>query len=69
MTCRGQWLVGKLLGYRVQNAALRKWLQETEIVPSTFRAFKVEYSLSGILRTDLMPSLTLTIIPSTRFEA
>jgi len=69
MTCRGQWLVGKLLGYRVQNASLRKRLQETEIVPSAFRDFKVEHGLSSMLRTNLMPFLIFTILPSTRFEA
>ena len=69
MACRGQWLVGKLLSYRVQNASLHKRLQETKIVPSTFRDFEVERGRSSMLRTDLMPSLTLTIIPSTRFDA
>ena len=63
MACDCQWLVGKLLCYRVQNASLRKWLQETEIVTSTFRDFEVEHGLSSMLWADTMHSLTLTIIP------
>jgi hypothetical protein len=34
---------------RVQNASLLNWLQETEIVTSTFRDFEVEHNLSSML--------------------
>jgi hypothetical protein len=69
MACRGQWLVEQLLPYRVQNASLCKRLQETEIIPSTFRDFEMKHGLSSMLQADLMSSLTLTIIPLARFIA
>lgn len=69
MTCCGQWLVEKLLSYRVQNKSLRKRLQETEIIASAFRDFEMEHDLSSMLQADPMCSLPLTIIPLVQFEA
>ena len=69
MACSGQWLVEKLLSYRVQNASLCKRLQETEIITSAFRDCEMEHSLSSMLQEDPMCSLTLTIIPLVQVEA
>ena len=63
MARSGQWLVGQLLGYRVQNASLGKGLQEAEVVTHTFRDFEVEHGLSSMLWADTTHPLTLTIIP------